>query len=141
METCGFCDLTHLREACRHLNCLLFDIKCMDDEKHKKLTGASNKTILGHFDRISSEFDEIEIYARTPVIPGFNDTKEEIEAILHYLKGKPHVKYELLPFHRFGQPKYRYLDREFPMGDDSLALDNGTLEMLQLTVNSIRGSG
>ncbi len=54
---------------------------------------------------------------RTPVIPGFNDTKEDILSVIEFLKDKPSIHYELLPYHCFGKSKYEALGRDYPMGD------------------------
>jgi len=59
-----------------------------------------------------------ELSIRIPVIPGFNDTEEEIRAIGAYTRKLRHVKrLHLLPYHRLGQDKYRGLGREYLMGD------------------------
>ena len=54
---------------------------------------------------------------RTPLIPGFNDSVEDISAIIEFLKQLPAVTYEVLPYHRLGTPKYEYLGRDYPLGD------------------------
>ena len=52
---------------------------------------------------------------RTPVIPGFNDEPESIQAIANFVKNMPNVKYELLAYHRMGTPKYTYIGRSYPL--------------------------
>ena len=55
---------------------------------------------------------------RTPVIPGFNDSPAAIRAIATFVGGLPRpVPYELLPYHRFGEAKYRELGRDYPLPD------------------------
>lgn len=121
VETCGYVDYPILREAARHLDVILFDIKSMDSEKHKQYTGRSNDKIIDNFTRLCQEFPDLPKQVRTPVIPGFNDTKEELLKIEQFLKGQPMVQYELLPYHRFGAGKYRMLGREYKMGDQTLS--------------------
>ena len=59
-----------------------------------------------------------ELSIRVPVIPGFNDTEEEIRQIAAYTATLPNVKrMHLLPYHRLGQDKYTGLNREYLMGD------------------------
>ena len=61
---------------------------------------------------------QTELSIRIPVIPGFNDTKEEIRDIARYAKEIGNVKrIHLLPYHRLGQDKYAGLGREYLMGD------------------------
>lgn len=123
METCGFGDWEVLAEAAKYLNTIIFDIKNMDPAKHEEYTGAGNAKILANFARLCEEYPSLPKLARTPVIPGFNDGEQDIAAIAGFLAGKPNVDYELLAYHRMGQPKYQYLGRDYPLGDRKLADD------------------
>ncbi len=120
METCGFCRGEDLREACGLLDTLLYDLKSMDSEKHRENTGVSNELILENLHRVREDFPDLPIWVRTPLIPGFNDTVEEIRAIVEHIRTLPGIRYELLDYHRMGKPKYEYLGLEFPMGDRML---------------------
>jgi pyruvate formate lyase activating enzyme len=56
--------------------------------------------------------------ARTPLIPGVNDSEENIRATLAFIRPHPNVlNYELLPYHRFGQSKYGFLGRTYELAD------------------------
>ena len=124
METCGCCDWEPLAQACQLLDRLLFDIKHLDPVQHRTFTGASNDRILANFDRLCDAFPDLPKKVRTPVIPGFNDREQDIRAIADYLRGRPNVTFELLPYHRMGQPKYTYLGRDYPLGDAKLSEGN-----------------
>ncbi len=114
VETCGFCDTEVLRNAAEYLDYIMFDIKCMNSEKHKKYTGQTNDKIIGNLEMLFSEFPDIHKHIRTPVIPTFNDNTEDIRQILDFLDGRSNYEYELLPYHRFGQDKYKLLGRDYP---------------------------
>lgn len=129
METCGQYVWEYLEEACRNLNSLIFDIKHISSEKHRAFTGAGNETILGNFRRVCEIFPELPILVRTPVIPGFNDTEEEITAIRNFIPRRANLRYELLPYHRMGQPKYAYLGRDYAM--KSAVLPDGLMARLK----------
>lgn len=131
METCGFGDCTTLHGAAKYLDTILFDIKSMDEEKHLQYTKVSNEKILKNFELLCQNFPHLPKIVRTPVIPGFNDTHESIEAIAQFLKGKPNVHYELLPYHRFGEDKYKALGQNYTM--DYLLLDKAYFESLKNT--------
>lgn len=120
METCGMGDWAVLAEAAKYLNTILFDIKTMNADKHKEYTGVGNDTILANFARLCEEFPHLPKLVRTPVVPGFNDSEEDIAAISGFLADKANVDYELLAYHRMGQPKYRYLGRDYRLGDSKL---------------------
>lgn len=120
IETCGHADYVILQEAAKYLDTVLFDIKSMNPEKHKEYTGRGNIKILNNFTKLCEEYPELPKKVRTPVIPGFNDSWEEIEAILDFIKDKKNVTYEPLPYHSFGKNKYKALGREYLMGDVKL---------------------
>ena len=129
METCGHCDWEVLKQACTLLGGLIFDIKCMDSAKHKKFTKVGNELILKNFKRVCENFNDLPILVRTPVIPEFNDTEKDILAIREFIQHKSNIKYELLPYHRMGQPKYEYLGREYLYKD--ITLDSAVMPLLQ----------
>ncbi|MBS3969855.1 MAG: glycyl-radical enzyme activating protein [Clostridia bacterium] len=120
IETTGHTDWVNLEKACSYLDTVLYDIKCIDGEKHKKYTGITNEIALENFRKMCEAFPEIKKIVRTAVIPGFNDSEEDILEIMSFLKGLPNVEYELLPYHRLGQPKYEYMGRVYPMGNTKL---------------------
>ena len=121
IETCGHAPWEVLKAVAEQLDFILFDIKCLDSAKHKEFTGVSTELITGNLQRLIETFPSLPIHVRTPVIPGFNDTPEDIEAISKFISGHPNVDYELLPYHRLGTQKYVFLDREAPMGDVTLS--------------------
>lgn len=137
METSGLVRWDALEQACRRLDVLLYDIKCIDRERHKAFTGGSNRTILANLRRIRREFPNLPINVRTPVVPGFNDSEAEIGAVLAFVDkisdGSPGVTYEALPYHRMGKPKYGYLGRSFPMKE--AALKTAKLKSIRKLIN------
>jgi len=118
VETTGFCEWDAVRSVCEHANQVFFDVKSMDSEKHRAGTGVSNELILENLVRLRKEFRKLRITVRTPVVPGFNDSREDIAAIADFLSRLPiPVQYELLPYHGFGEPKYQQLGRKYLLGD------------------------
>ena len=111
IETCGYYPTKVLAEACTLLDQLIFDIKSLDAEKHKTFTGRDNVQILQNINYVFEHFPDLPILIRTPVIPGFNDTEEEIMAIRRMIPFRPNIRYEALTYHRMGQPKYGYIGR------------------------------
>lgn len=116
METSGYAPWPSLAAACRYLSTLIYDIKCLDPDKHRAHTGLPNALILENFTQVTAAFPDLPVLVRTPVIPGFNDTEADIAAISNFLKDRANVSYELLPYHRLGQQKYEFLGIEYPMG-------------------------
>jgi len=120
METCGHAPWDVLRQVASLLDSVMYDIKSLDNGKHKEFTGVSNTRILENFQRLVEEFPSLTVHARTPVIPGFNDTEEDIQAIAGLVSGRANVTYEVLPYHRLGTQKYLFLGRAVPMGECTL---------------------
>lgn len=137
IETCGCVPWETLETAAEFINYFLFDIKHVDSAKHKQFTGAPNELILSNFAKLSALVPDKEILCRTPIIPDFNDTVEEVRAICEFIKDMPNVKYELLPYHRLGTQKYTFLDRIPPMGD--VQLDPKKMPPLQAVAKEILG--
>lgn len=115
IETCGFGDYNILKEIAKYLDNIFFDIKSLDDEKHKLYTGVSNKNILSNFEKLCIDFPDLNKRVRTPVIPGFNDSKEELYKITEYLKKFKNVQHEFLKYHTYGVGKYETLGRKYLM--------------------------
>lgn len=97
-----------------YLDLYLMDIKHMNSDKHKQFTGQANARILENARRLAQDAKELII--RVPVIPDFNNTKEEIDAIARFAASLPGVKeLHLLPYHRLGQDKYAGLGRIYTL--------------------------
>lgn len=134
IETCGYADENTVLDACRYLDYLLFDIKTMDSDTHKLVTGKPNRPILRNLKKIRSEFPKLPIHVRTPVIPGVNDNMEAIGAICDLVRSLPGVRYEVLPYHRMGQQKYKYLGREYTIEADRV--DAAVMKQIETLVRS-----
>ena len=137
IETCGCYPTEVLAEACPLLDQLIFDIKSLDEEKHKKFTGHDNKQILKNINYVFEHFPDQSILIRTPVIPGFNDTEEEIMAIRRMIPYRPNIKYEALTYHRMGQPKYGYIGRPYLL--DGVTADEEFMRKLNQKLAEYRG--
>lgn len=117
MESMGCAKWETIEKLLPYLNQYLLDIKHMNPRKHKEFTGRSNELMIENAMKIAKS-GMTELSIRVPVIPGFNDTEEEIRQIAAYTATLPNVKrMHLLPYHRLGQDKYTGLNREYLMGD------------------------
>ncbi len=115
IETCGCVPYNNFRMAAPWLKTMYFDLKCMDTGLHKKYTGADNTQILNNLKSVREEFPGLHIIVRTPLIPGFNDTRENLDATAQYLKSIGIKEYELLPYHNYGENKYYQLGRDYEL--------------------------
>jgi pyruvate formate lyase activating enzyme len=114
IETSGLCNWNTMREAAPLADRIYFDLKCLDAATHERATGVSNAKILDNFRTLREEFPEVQVVVRTPIIPGINDSVEDIQAIALFIEGAGGASaYEVLPFHGFGEPKYETLGRHY----------------------------
>ncbi|MFV0423826.1 glycyl-radical enzyme activating protein [Oleidesulfovibrio sp.] len=103
-----------VKKVTEHCDYILFDLKCMDDEKHKEGTGVSNKLILENAKKLVD--DNRCIHFRTPLIPGFNDSRENIQATALFIREElglvPSEHLTLLPYNSLGEEKYMQMGYE-----------------------------
>jgi pyruvate formate lyase activating enzyme len=143
LDTCGHADWATAREVLRHVNLVLFDFKHMDPEIHVKFTGVSNELILRNAEKIHHEMS-IPMWARIALVPGFNDSPENMEATARFIAEKlsSAIPVHLLPCHRLGAAKWERLGRENETaeievpGESIMAECRRILESFGLTVIS-----
>ena len=117
VESTGNAEFSKIQEILPYLDLYLMDIKHMDSQKHEKYTGVGNGLILENARRIAKS-GQTELIIRTPVVPTFNDTAEEIRAIAKFTSTLDGVReHHLLPYHRLGQDKYAGLGRKYALED------------------------
>jgi pyruvate formate lyase activating enzyme len=116
METCGFVKWEHLEKILEYLDLVYMDIKHMDPIVHEELTGVSNELILENARRTS---DLRPLIIRIPVVPGCNDSHENISATAKFAAelGDNFMRIELLPYHQFGTQTYSRLGRDYMLSD------------------------
>ena len=111
------------------IDLVMMDVKMIDSEKHRRATGADNSKILANARYVGAS--GVPSIVRTPIIPGVNDTVEEVRAIAQFVATLPGVLYwELLPYHRLGEDKVVRLGRE-PSGVVSAVPSNERLQQLR----------
>lgn len=116
IETCGCVPWERMERLLENLDLVYIDIKHMDAEEHKKLTGVSNKGILENAKRTA---ERRPVIIRVPAVPGLNDSDENVLATARFVAelGDNARRIELLPYHRLGVEMYRRLGREYSLGN------------------------
>ncbi len=111
VDTSGHAPAEIMKKVSNLADLLLYDLKCLDDEKHREFTGVSNRKILENLDIALG--GQAEIILRIPLITGFNDTDREIGSMVSYLQKRGSLKeVDLLPYHPYGTHKYTRFRRE-----------------------------
>jgi pyruvate formate lyase activating enzyme len=104
LDTCGYVDWQELAEAAGHACLVLYDLKLMDDARHKAATGVSNASILQNLKALSDIHPSI--WIRIPIIPGINDDPANLEATAEFLEPLQGIRQvDLLPYHPMGEAK------------------------------------
>jgi pyruvate formate lyase activating enzyme len=93
---------------------VLLDIKHIDAERHKKLTGHDNRRILA-FARYLAE-KKIPVWVRHVVVPGITDDPVYLAKLGAFIGTLPNVQaLDVLPYHIMGVSKYKQLDMAYPL--------------------------
>ncbi len=107
VETTGYAAPQRFRAFLGHVDLFLYDFKHVDRELHFQNTGVYNDVILENL-RQAVEAGK-QVIARIPVIPKFNSGIPTARAMAAKLKELGVREVHLLPFHQFGESKYRQL--------------------------------
>jgi pyruvate formate lyase activating enzyme len=121
LDTCGMCAGEDLAELLPHTDLVLFDLKEIDPQKHKRFTGISNEKIIDNLigvrDRMQRTGLPVELWIRTPIIPNATATEENIKGIGRFiaatLDGRV-SRWELCAFNNLCRDKYLRLDLDWP---------------------------
>jgi pyruvate formate lyase activating enzyme len=114
IETCGHVSESHFDAILPHVDLVIFDFKIEQTEAHERFTGVSNHLIKKNLTRLLAGTKEVIV--RFPLIPGCNDTPENLKGLGSFLeKARPGVRLELLPYHLLGVHKYERLERFYEL--------------------------
>lgn len=104
LDTCGYSRWYILERMLRYVDLILYDIKHMNPNRHKEATGVDNALILHNLRKIPADK---KIWLRIPLIPGFNDSKENLREVGELAREIRAEKVSILPFHNLGEGKFR----------------------------------
>ena len=110
VDTAGCVDFESFERIMPYTNMFLYDIKCIDSEKHKKYTGVGNELILENLKKLLMQGKKV--WVRIPIIPSVNDSEEEMLLIRRFLENSGYPeKVELLGYHTLGENKYEAIGK------------------------------
>ena len=93
---------------------ILLDIKHIDEKKHRKLTGHTNRNILDCARYLSEIGKPVRI--RYVLVPGINDSEEDLTGCAEFLRTLKNVeRVEVLPYHTLGVFKWEELGYSYPL--------------------------
>ena len=126
-------------ELIKYTNLVLLDIKHIDEEEHKKLTGHSNKNIL-EFAKYLSD-NTIPIWIRHVVVPGVNNKEEYFIKLGKFMGTLSNIKaLDVLPYHNMAIPKYESLGIDYPLKDTPPLSKDDAIKARNIIINSYRNT-
>ena len=116
LETTGYGIWRDFSDVLIYTDLVLFDIKHMNPDIHKRLTGVDNKLILNNMKKVARM--KIALTARLPLIPGLNDSISNLNQTAEFIKGLETItELHILPYHKLGIYKYGLLAESYALGD------------------------
>ncbi|MBE9505818.1 MAG: glycyl-radical enzyme activating protein [Chloroflexi bacterium] len=114
IETCGQAETRAFLSVAQAADRVYFDIKHLNRDTHIALTGVSNELILDNLTALLHVHGDVVV--RYPLVPGCNDGDSDLRALADHLLRVPRVPpVEFVPYHRFGEHKYRLLGRDYEL--------------------------
>ncbi|MDO5553576.1 MAG: glycyl-radical enzyme activating protein [Planctomycetia bacterium] len=114
LETCGWADHAAYQKLVHEVQLVYQDIKVVDRQRHRKLTGRDNTLILENLHWLERSGTAYVI--RVPLIPGLNDSQEDLKAVAARLSPSPGlVAVELIPYNIAAGAKYHLLQKAYPL--------------------------
>jgi pyruvate formate lyase activating enzyme len=115
LDTCGFVSRDIFESLLPYLDLILYDLKEIDPTKHKEFTGVSNEKILANAIWLIDDLEKTgrKMWIRTPLIPGFTATEENIRGIGQFIVeklGNKAERWDLLAFNNLAKAKYERMD-------------------------------
>ena len=111
VDTCGHAPFASFERILACTDLFLYDIKHMDPDVHRRITGRDNKPILKNLRRLAAAGANISV--RVPLIDGVNADDGNIDALAAFLNETRLTHVMLLPCHHTGRSKYERLGRVF----------------------------
>ena len=125
LETAGNVARRAWEPVLPHTDLILYDLKHMDSDQHRRLTGVPNRLILDNARWLAES--TVAMLFRVPLIPGFNDSPEAVDKLGEFVRGlhRTNIKgIELMPFHRMAIGKYDSLDKQYRFADTEVAAES-----------------
>lgn len=135
LDTSGFGRREVLDRVCPFVDTFLYDIKFINEERHRKYTGVSNQIILENLKFIADKMrrqKDARLWIRTPLIPGATAAEENIKEIGQFIRKEVSdvmERWELCAFNYVCKDKYFKMGQSWEYAECSL-LDDGTVQKL-----------
>ena len=110
LESCGCVSWDAFVRLVPHVDLFLYDLKIVDPERHRQLTGRSNHLALANLERLAELGANIQV--RVPLIPEATDDEDNLQAICRFTSRLGIQRIAFLPYNPTTAAKYGWLERE-----------------------------
>jgi pyruvate formate lyase activating enzyme len=133
LDTSGYAPWPIIERALPFVDLVLFDVKHLNSEEHRRWTGRDNDLILANLRRIAQAGAPVEI--RVPIVPGANDGDEHLVAVADLASTLPSlVGVRLLGYHSLAGSKYASIGRASTLP----AVESPSREVLEALADRFR---
>lgn len=130
-------DTRSIDELIKYTDLVMLDIKHIDNEAHKKLTGHENINILA-FARYLMQ-NKVPLWVRHVIVPGITDSSEELMELGQFLAELDNLKaVDVLPYHDMGKTKYKSLGIDYPLENVKPLSKDDAEKAKNIILNGIR---
>lgn len=117
VDTSGIMPFEYYERIYKYTDLFLYDIKLIDEKKHKIFTGLSNDIIIDNLKKLSDLYKKTaaneNINLRLPIIEGVNADNEHIDKLIDLIRDLGIININLLPYHNISEHKYKKLNMEY----------------------------
>jgi len=141
IDTCGYSSKKIYEKILPYVDLVLLDIKHINSDKHNEYTGVPNEVILENAIWISNNLKENnkKMWIRTPIIPHYTATDENIKGIGEFIVNKLDnfsERWDLLSFNNLCSSKYERLDMDWSLKDEPLMKQEDMEHFLRIAENT-----
>lgn len=140
IETCGYGKWEEIKGVFAHVDQVFFDLKAMDPGLHQELTGVKNDIILENAMHVVKTCREVVF--RIPLIPGYNDSKENLRATGRFVNGlhayNKNISLEILAYHDLGKDKYQWMNVDYGLASVKKPMEERIDECKKLLMGKVQ---
>jgi pyruvate formate lyase activating enzyme len=129
LDTCGGTSWRRLQPLVDLADLVLFDLKVLDEERHRAYTGVPLDLVLENARRVSRSGKPM--WIRTPIIPDYTADEANVRRVAAFIRDNLSTvdRYDLLAFNNTCSAKYHRLDRPYALAQEPL-MSEGEMEKL-----------
>lgn len=132
IETTGFSKWEEIDRVLDYVDLFLYDIKIINTGEHFSATAVSNEIIIDNLEKLVKR--KMNVIIRMPLIPKLTAQKENVTEIAELAKKLGISEMHILPYHNFGERKYKKLGKEYLLHDLEILKEDQVEEFRSLII-------